>query len=149
MIYCTERNKIMENKLYLFADHTAEGLSPALTSEDGWDVMFLNPLERLLVGNVKDMHKHTETRECFALVKGKAVLYTADGGDAPENIDARELQIGTICVVPKNVWHATAMTEDAKILLIENSNTTTENTFRCPLTEAQIAKVTEMAKVIL
>ena len=139
----------MENKLYLFADHTAEGLSPALTSEDGWDVMFLNPLERLLAGNVKDMHKHTETRECFALVKGKAVLYTADGGDAPENIDARELQIGTICVVPKNVWHATAMTEDAKILLIENSNTTTENTFRCPLTEEQATLVAEMGKSIL
>ena len=139
----------MENKHYLYAEHTAEGLSPALTSEDGWDVMLLNCADRLKVGNAKDMHKHSMTRECFALIKGRAVLYTAGGMDAPENIEARELQIGTICVVPKNIWHATVMTEDAKILLVENSDTTTENTFRCPLTETQIESITSMANELL
>ena len=138
----------MENKLYLYAEHNEEGLSSALSSEDGWEVMLLNCADRLKVGNAKDMHKHTETRECFALVKGRAVLYTADGMDAPENIDARELRIGTICVVPKNIWHATVMTEDAKILLVENSNTTTENTFRCQLTESQLEKIAELTKEI-
>ena len=139
----------MENKLYLTAEYTAEGLSPALTSEDGWDIMMLKCLPRLMQGNVKDMHKHTETRECFVLLKGKAILYTADGIEAPGNIDSCEIESEKLYVVPKNVWHATAMTEDAKLLIVENSNTTTENTFRCPLTDEQAIKVAAMGEGIL
>lgn len=104
-------------------------------------VSILNFLPRLVPEKVISMQKHTETDECFILLQGKAMIFLADGEDRPENISCRTLEPNKIYTVPKGVWHQPVMSEDAKILLVEKSNTVDANSPRLPLTDGQIADV--------
>lgn len=104
-------------------------------------VSILNHLPRLCPEKTVSMQKHIRSDECFVLLQGRAMLFLADGEDAPDRIEAVELEPGTICTVPKNVWHSPVMTPDARILLVENRDTTDENSPRVPLTKAQQERV--------
>lgn len=104
-------------------------------------VSVLNFLPRLVPEKVTSMQKHTETDECFILLAGKALLYLADGADRPENVSCRRLEANKIYTVPKGVWHQPVMSEDAKILLVEKSNTVDANSPRLPLTAEQLEAV--------
>ena len=75
------------------------------------------------------------------LLQGRAMIFLADGMDRPENISCRTLEPNKIYTVPKGVWHQPVMTKDAKILLIEKSNTVDANSPRLPLTDGQTAEV--------
>ena len=104
-------------------------------------VSMLNFLPRLVPEKVVSMQKHTETDECFILLQGKAMIFLADGMDKPENITCCTLELNRIYTVPKGVWHQPVMSENARILLVEKSNTVDANSPRLPLTDGQIADV--------
>lgn len=89
------------------------------------------------------MQRHLETDESFILLEGKAVLFAAGGEDAPDELEHYIMEPGVIYTVPKGIWHTQAMSEDAKILLIENSGTVAENSPRCPITQQQQQQVIE------
>ena len=61
----------------------------------------------------------------FILLDGEAVLYTADG-DNPLDVTALEKE--KLYVVEKNTWHHLKVSDKAVLIVIENSNTTRENT---------------------
>ncbi len=121
-------------------EHGESGLA-ALIGGGGWDVLMLNYLPRLGHGAVTQLHRHSETKEVFVLLSGSALLLTATGADAPEEIEGVMMESGKVYAVGAGVWHSTVMTEDAKLLLVENSHTTAENTFRAELTPAQCERV--------
>jgi quercetin dioxygenase-like cupin family protein len=121
-------------------EYNEDGLA-TLANGGGWDVLMLNYLPRLGHGAVTQLHRHTETKETFVLLAGKVLLLTATGGEAPEEISGVMMEAGKVYTVDTGVWHATVMTKDAKILLVENSHTTAENTFRAELTDAQTKHV--------
>ncbi len=121
-------------------EYNENGLA-TLVNGGGWDVLMLNYLPRLGHGAVTQLHRHSETKETFVLLAGKVLLLTATGGEAPEEISGVMMEAGKVYTVDTGVWHATVMTEDAKLLLVENSHTTTENTFRAELNPAQCARV--------
>ena len=111
-----------------------------------WNVLMLNFLPHIAPHTLDNMHKHTETKETFVLLKGKAMLFVADGDDLPGNaIEGEMLEPFVLYTVKKNVWHANVMSEDAQILLVENADTVVENTPRVKLTESQLARVRELA----
>ena len=66
------------------------------------------------------LERHLLTDEAFILLKGQAVLYT----------DKEQIQMQTSVVynVPKGEWHHIVVTEDADVLIVENSETGDENT---------------------
>ena len=135
----------MENKQMEIARYDGEGLA-TLVDGGGWNVLVLNFLPRLGHGAVAQLHCHTETKESFVLLAGKVLLVTATGDEKPEEISAVVMEEGSVYTVGKGVWHATVMTEDAKILLVENTFTTAENTFRAELTEAQAQQIVALGK---
>ncbi len=135
------------NGLLKIQQYDGEGLD-YLVHGDGWDVLLLNHLPRLGHGAVTQLHKHTETKETFVLLAGKVLLLTATGTDTPEDIFGVEMEQGKVYTAERGVWHATVMTEDAKILLVENAHTTAENTFRAELNEAQVKTVFDLGKEI-
>lgn len=102
-----------------------------------YTILLLNYLPRLSPDTITDMQRHLETDESFILLQGKAILFAAEGEDAPGELQHYVMEPGVIYTVPKNIWHTQAMTEDAKILLVENSGTVAENSPRCPLTQQQ------------
>lgn len=113
---------------------------------DAFLVSILNPLPRLCPEKTTSMHKHTQTEECFVLLQGKAMLYAADGLDAPEDIRAYPMEQGKIYRVPRGTWHSPVLSPDARILLVENRDTTEENSPRVALNEEQIARVRALGK---
>jgi hypothetical protein len=126
-------------------EYNEDGLA-TLVNGGGWDVLMLNYLPRLAHGAVTNLHKHTETKESFVLLAGKAMLLTATGKALPEEISGVMLEPLTVYTVEAGAWHGTVMSEDAQILLVENADTTTDNTFRENLTDAQIAWVKQLGE---
>lgn len=120
--------------------YNEDGLA-TLVNGGEWDVLMLNYLPRLGHGAVTQLHRHTETKETFVLLAGKVLLLTATGDEAPDEISGVMMEAGKVYTVDTAVWHATVMTKDAKLLLVENAHTTAENTFRAELTPDQCARV--------
>lgn len=113
-----------------------------------YTILLLNYLPRLAPDKIIDMQRHTETDESFILLQGQAVLFVAEGNEAPGTLEHFVMEPGKIYTVPKNIWHTQSMTEDAKILLVENSGTVAENSPRCLITENQKAQIIQWSKEI-
>ena len=60
------------------------------------------------------------TNEVFVLVSGRATLYT--------DSEAVEMEQGSVYTVPVGVWHHIVVSEDASVIVVENRNTSIENT---------------------
>lgn len=125
----------MENLLRV-TRHDDAGIGGTVEGRE-YTILLLNYLPRLSAHTITDMQRHLETDESFILLQGKAVLFAAAGEEKPGELQSYILEPGVIYTVPKNIWHTQAMTEDAKILLVENSGTVAENSPRCPISEEQ------------
>lgn len=100
-------------------EFNGEGYSAVLSS-DSWRIGMVNYTERLKEGNNHSKERHFLTDEAFILLCGEATLYV-DG-------EKYKLEPYKIYNVKKNVWHRITMSEDAKVLVVENDNTGPENT---------------------
>ncbi len=89
-----------------------------MTEFDGWKIGTLNYNERF--SRFGELERHLLTDEAFVLVKGSAVLYTES--------EQVEMNIGDVYTVPYGVWHHIVVSRDAKVIVIENRNTSSENT---------------------
>lgn len=90
---------------------------------EGWKVAFITYAEQY--GELKTVKRHTKTDEAFVLVKGEATLFTADGD---EPLEKTALQKEKLYIVKKNTWHHLRVSEDALLIVVENSDTSKENT---------------------
>jgi mannose-6-phosphate isomerase-like protein (cupin superfamily) len=70
-----------------------------------------------------------ETDEVFVLLEGSAYLTI---GLEMTRVD---LEPNKIYNVKKGVWHSHIMSPDAKVLIVENSNTSAANSEKLPLSE--------------
>ena len=133
------------NNLLVRASYDGAGIGGTVEGR-GYTILLLNYLPRLSPDTIMDMQRHLETDESFILLQGKAVLFAAAGEDTPGELEHYVLKPGVIYTVPRNIWHTQCMTQDAKILLVENSGTVAENSPRCPITEAQRLQIMEWGK---
>ena len=90
---------------------------------ENWKVAFITHAEQY--GELKIVKRHTQTDEAFVLVKGEATLFTADGD---EPLQTTVLQKEKLYVVQKNTWHHLKVSEDALLIVVENGDTSKENT---------------------
>ena len=87
---------------------------------DGWKIGLMRYSERFSEAN--QFERHTETDEVFVLLSGEAVLHTEE-----ESLPMEKCKIYNI---KKGVWHHATVSQDAVVLVIENSDTSKENTER-------------------
>lgn len=85
---------------------------------EGWKIGMLKYSERF--SELKQMERHLETDEVFILLDGKATLYTED--------ESCDMESGTVYNIAKGVWHHITVSRDALVLVVENSDTSKENT---------------------
>lgn len=85
---------------------------------EGWKIGFLRYSERF--ADFKVLEKHNETDEAFVLLEGSAVLYT--------DTTSCQMEKCTLYNIPKGVWHHITVSKDATVMVVENSNTSKENT---------------------
>ena len=135
------------NKLLSVTNYDGAGIGGTVEGRE-YTILLLNYLPRLSPDKIADMQRHLETDESFILLQGKAVLFAAAGEEVPGELEHYVLQPGVIYTVPRNIWHTQCMTQDAKILLVENSGTVAENSPRCPITEEQRRQVREGGKLL-
>ena len=98
-------------------------------SDEGWKVLIesgewkigmLRHNERF--GAFRELEQHTLTDEVFVLLAGSATLYT--------DSESAEMKPLTVYNIPAGVWHHIVVSEDASVLVIENRNTSKENTLK-------------------
>ena len=91
-------------------------------SFEGWKVAFLHHAERFTRQGISYLERHKETDEVFVLLTGQATLLMGD--------EATEIKMlpGQLYIVKKDTWHNIIVSEDAKVLIVENSDTGRHNT---------------------
>ena len=96
---------------------TEEGWKVLIESGE-WKIGMLRHNERF--GAFRELERHMLTDEVFVLLEGSATLYTDS-----EQADMKPL---TVYNIPAGIWHHIVVSEDASVLVIENRNTSKENT---------------------
>ncbi len=133
---------VSENLLEVL-DYTKEGYSPVV-DYDTWRVAVLNFSNNLLPRNIKSLQRHNETDEVFVLLSGRCILFIGDGNNKITDIFAENMQPLKIYNVKKSVWHSHTLSRDAKLLIVENRDTTFDNSPFCPLTDIQQKMIADM-----
>jgi hypothetical protein len=133
----------ISDKLLEVRDYIKEGYSPVVDFAE-WRVAVLNFSNDLLPGNITAMQRHDETDEVFVLLRGRCILFIGEGDKKVTDIFAENMQPFKIYNVKKSVWHTHTLSRDAKVLIVENRNTTLDNSPFSSLTDSQKAKIAEL-----
>jgi len=136
-------SSVISDKLIEVLDHTKEGYSPVVDYA-AWRVALLNYSKDLLPENITAMQRHNETDEVFVLLCGRCVLLIGEGDEKVTAVHAQNMQPFKIYNVKKSAWHSHTLSRDAKVLIVENRDTTFDNSPFCSLTVSQRAKITEL-----
>lgn len=89
---------------------------------ESWRVAIANYAERFDKNKFTKMERHLLTDEVFVLLSGKAELVLG------KEMRYVSLEAGKLYNVKAGAWHNILMSEDAKVLIVENHNTGLENT---------------------
>lgn len=125
--------------------HSDAGYLP-LVDFGAWRVAILNYSDDLRPENIKAMQRHDATDEVFVLLRGRCLLFMGEGDRASISaIYAQLMRPQTVYNVRQSVWHTHSLSPDAMVLVVENRDTTYDNSPFCALTEMQQKNLCEMA----
>jgi mannose-6-phosphate isomerase-like protein (cupin superfamily) len=135
----------MYHELLAIRDHGGEGYKP-LVDFGAWRVAILNYSADLLPERLTRMQRHNETDEVFVLLAGRCLLFVGEGGDTLTRIHAEDLQPGRVYNVRQAVWHTHTLSPDAKVLVVENRETTLDNSPFIVLTADQHRRLIDLTR---
>ena len=102
---------------------------------ESWRVAVLRFCDDLIPEKIENMQKHLETDEVFVLISGSCNLYSAGTGERPGEIIKVPMEMHKGYNVKKGVWHTHTLSEDAAVLIVENQDTSDDNSPIFPITE--------------
>lgn len=108
-----------------------------LVDYEGWRVAVLAFCENTKLEKIKTMQKHNETDEVFVLVRGNCTLITAGNEDKPGELSVMKMEPQKVYNVKKGFWHNHVLDEEGIVVIIENQDTTDDNSPILSLTEEQ------------
>ena len=135
----------ISEKLLEVRQHDDPGYQPLVDFET-WRVAVLNFAEELRPENLTNMQRHNETDEVFVLLKGRCILFLGEGEEEVTRIHAQPLEPNKIFNVKRAVWHHHTLSEDAMVLVVENRDTTYDNSPFCDLSTAQQKKIQNLSR---
>ena len=136
----------MDTELLTVHEYAGRGFLP-LVDFESWRVAVLRFDNGLSVQNIKDMQRHNETDEVFVLLEGRCILFIGEGDMTIENIQAVNMEPLRLYNVKQSTWHNHTLTEDASVLIIENQDTSPDNSPRISLTVEQQQQLLRMTSV--
>lgn len=101
-------------------EYNGQNYNPTMNS-DSWRVAFLNYGDATEKSKLTFLERHHLTDEVFVLLNGEATLIIG------KDMKYMEMETGKIYNIKKDVWHSVFMSPQSKILIVENHNTSTEN----------------------
>ncbi|HRJ55753.1 MAG: hypothetical protein KPEEDBHJ_00109 [Anaerolineales bacterium] len=123
------------------------GFKPLVDSDD-WRVALLNFEPALTPQRLSEFQRHNETDEVFVLLSGRCILFLGEGEDAVTQVFALDLEPFKLYNVCRRAWHAHALSENAKLLIVENRNTSRANSPRTKMTPEQHAEILSLTRQI-
>jgi mannose-6-phosphate isomerase-like protein (cupin superfamily) len=106
-----------------------EGYAPVVDFQH-WRVALLNYIDELEADKINNFHMHEETDEVFVLLQGRCILFAGEIGKSGgiDRISALDMKPNQLYTVKKGVYHTHTLSEDAKVLIVENQDTGDHNT---------------------
>lgn len=135
----------MQTSLLEIHEYDGQGYKP-LVDFANWRVAILNFSPDLLPENLTRMQRHNETDEVFVLLQGRCVLFVGEGGETVTRIHGEDLRSGRLYNVRKAVWHTHTLSLDAKVLVVENRDTTYDNSPFTPLSGEQHQELIDLTR---
>ena len=121
-------------------EFTGEGMQRVFENEK-WTVGIKNWKPANDVTGIDCLERHNKTDELFVLVEGSCTLVYANETEGGLEFGAVKMEKDKVYNIPATLWHNTITCKDTKMILIEDSNTSMENSDILNLTEAQIAEM--------
>lgn len=118
------------------SEYTGPGYRP-LVDYGAWRVAILRFEDELLPENIHNMQRHNETDEVFVLLQGRCILFLGNGDTTITGLYAEDLKPLKLYNVRRAAWHNHTLSRDAVLLIVENLDTTYDNSPRTPLSLAQ------------
>lgn len=115
-----------------------------LVDYQSWRVALMNFTPDLTPGKIHRMQKHTETDEVFVLMTGRCILFIGEGEDSVTHIHAVDMQPYELYNVKRGVWHSHTFSRDARVLIVENRDTTDANSPFVELTHEQQKEIVKL-----
>ena len=99
-------------------------------TKDGFDTMVCTDKWKMAIitysedyDQLRIFKRHTTSDEAFILIEGKATIITYEDG-----LKMVEMQKNKAYVIEKNTWHHVKVDKDTKLVVVENSDVTRDNT---------------------
>lgn len=131
----------MKIEQYVF---DGEGMNRVFENEK-WMVGIKNWKPANDVTGIDCLERHNKTDELFVLLEGKCTLIFANEINGEHQFEAVKMEKNKVYNIPASLWHNTITQKDTKMVLIEDSNTSMDNSDILTLTKEQIKKVQELA----
>jgi hypothetical protein len=125
----------------------APGFHP-LVDSDQWRAALLNFEPALAPEHLSEFQRHNETDEVFVLLSGRCILFLGEGEDAVMQVFAQDLQPFKLYNVRRRAWHTHALSADAKLLIVENRNTSPLNSPRIEITSEQREDILRLTRQV-
>ncbi|HIT89511.1 MAG TPA: cupin [Candidatus Merdenecus merdavium] len=111
---------------------------------DKWTVGLKNWKPANDITGITNLERHNKTDELFVLLKGSCTLIYANPVKDGLDFKAIEMEQNKVYNIPASLWHNTITSKDTKLVLIEDSSTSMDNTDILELNEDQLAKVKQL-----
>jgi hypothetical protein len=137
--------KNISESLIEIRDHNEPDYKPLIDFES-WRVALMNYTSDLTPDKIDRMQKHTETDEVFVLLTGKCILFLGEGVDIVTTIHAVDMEPYKLYNVKRGVWHSHTFSKDARVLIVENKDTTYDNSPFTGLTKDQTEEIVKLTR---
>jgi ureidoglycolate hydrolase len=132
---------------HLLEIHNYEGTGyKPLIDYDKWRVAILRYSDELLPKRIITMQRHNETDEVFVLLEGRCILFIGEVNDTITSITGIDLEPQKIYNVKRGVWHSHTLSNDASVLIVENRDTTNQNSPKKFLNDDQRQRLIEITR---
>ena len=123
------------------------GFQPLIDS-DCWRVAILMSAPDLTPQHLVEFQRHNESDEVFVLLSGRCILFLGEGDDSVTRVFAHNLEPFKLYKVRRRAWHAHVQSADAKLLIVENRNTSRLNSPRAKITPEQRVEILGLTRLI-
>lgn len=118
----------MKSHLLEVSAYDAAGYSPVVDFQT-WRVAMLNYIDELDADKIDNFQCHNETDEVFVLLSGRCILFCAELDSKNNIIDiiSWDMEINKTYNIKHGVYHTHTLSEEAKVLIVENRDTDDNN----------------------
>lgn len=125
-------------------EFNGEGMHRVFENEK-WTVGIKNWKPANDVSGIDCLERHNKTDELFVLVEGHCTLIYANEVEGGLAFGSVKMEKNKVYNIPATLWHNTITQKDTKMILIEDSNTSMDNSDILNLTEEQIKEMRGLA----